>query len=149
MKVTTKARYGIRAMIDLALHYGKDPLLLKDIAKRQEVSMKYLEHIISTLKANGLIQSPKGRHGGYVLSRSPSQINAHEIIEGLEGSLASVECVDYPKTCHRANFCAATNLWKKLKQSMTATLKAVTLEDLAKEERELLQRQEENEMHHT
>jgi Rrf2 family protein len=80
MKLSTKARYGLRAMVDLALHYGKDPVLLKDIAKRQEVSMKYLDHIISTLKVSGLVQTARIRHGGYVLSRPPSEIKAYEVI---------------------------------------------------------------------
>lgn len=122
MKLSTKARYGIRAMVDFALHYGKGPALLKDIAKRQEFSMKYLDHIVSALEASGLIHTAKTRHGGYVLSKPHFEIKTYELIQAAEGSLAPVECVDDPKICHRVNFCVTINLWKKLKESMTAVL---------------------------
>ncbi len=148
MKLSTKARYGMRAMVDLALHYEKGPVLLKDIAKRQEISMKYLDHIISTLKTNGLVKSAKTRHSGYVVSRSPCQIKAYEIIKTVEGSLAPVGCVDDPEICHRANFCATLNLWKKLKKSMTVVLEGVTLEDLAKEQREIIEQKTKSEMYY-
>ena len=148
MKLSTKARYGMRAMVDLALHYEKGPILLKDIAKRQEVSMKYLDHIISTLRANGLIESAKTRHSGYVVSRAPCQIKTYEIIKAVEGSLAPVDCVDDPKICHRADFCATLNLWKKLKKSMRDVLEGVTLEDLAKEQREIIEQKTKGEMYY-
>lgn len=148
MKLSTKARYGMRAMVDLALHYEKGPILLKDIAKRQEVSMKYLDHIISTLRANGLIESAKTRHSGYVVSRAPRQIKTYEIIKAVEGSLAPVDCVDDPKTCHRADFCATLNLWKKLKKSMRDVLEGVTLEDLANEQREIIEQKTKGQMYY-
>jgi Rrf2 family protein len=148
MKLSTKARYGMRAMVDLALHYEKGPILLKDIAKRQEVSMKYLDHIISTLRANGLIESAKTRHSGYVVSRAPCQIKTYEIIKAVEGSLALVDCVDDPKICHRADFCATLNLWKKLKKSMRDVLEGVTLEDLANEQREIIEQKTKGEMYY-
>jgi len=148
MKLSTKARYGIRAMVDLALHYEKGPVLLKDIAKRQEVSMKYLDHIISTLRANGLIESAKTRHSGYVVSRVPCQIKTYEIIKAVEGSLAPVDCVDDPKICHRADFCATLNLWKKLKKSMRDVLEGVTLEDLANEQREIIEQKTKGQMYY-
>jgi len=148
MKLSTKARYGMRAMVDLALHYEKGPILLKDIAKRQEVSMKYLDHIISTLRANGLIESAKTRHSGYVVSRPPCQIKTYEIIKAVEGSLAPVDCVDDPKICHRADFCATLNLWKKLKKSMRDVLEGVTLEDLANEQREIIEQKTKGQMYY-
>ena len=148
MKLSTKARYGMRAMVDLALHYKKGPILLKDIAERQEVSMKYLDHIISTLRVNGLIENAKMRHSGYVVSRPPCQIKAYEIIKAVEGSLAPVDCVDDPKICHRADFCATINLWKKLKESMRDVLEGVTLEDLAKEQREIIEQETKGEMYY-
>ncbi len=148
MKLSTKARYGMRAMVDLALHYEKGPILLKDIAKRQEVSMKYLDHIISTLRANGLIESAKTRHSGYVVSRAPCQIKTYEIIKAVEGSLAPVDCVDNPKICHRADFCATLNLWKKLKKSMRDVLEGVTLEDLAKEQKKIIEQKTKGQMYY-
>lgn len=148
MKLSTKVRYGMRAMVDLALHYGKGPVFLKDIARRQEVSVKYLDHIISALKAAGLIESAKARHSGYILSRPPSEIRAYEVIQAVEGSLAPVECVDDPRICHRANFCVTISLWKKLKESMTSVLQGTTLEDLAKEQREIMERQPKGQMYY-
>jgi len=148
MKLSTKARYGMRAMVDLALHYHKGPVLLKDIAKRQEVSMKYLDHIISTLKVNGLIESAKTRHSGYVLSRPPSQMKAYEIVKAVEGSLAPVDCVDDPKICHRADFCSTINLWKKLEESMRDVLEMVTLEDLVEEQKEIREQQAKGQMYY-
>lgn len=148
MKLSTKTRYGMRAMVDLSLHYGKGFVLLKEIAKRQEISMKYLDHIISALKASGLIESAKMRHSGYVLSRPPCKIKAYEIIRAVEGSLTPVDCVDNPNICQRANACAIINLWKKLKNSMISVLEGVTLEDLAKEQREVMEQQTKGKMYY-
>ena len=137
MKLSTRAGYGMRAMIDLALHYEKDLVLLKDIARREEISAKYLDHIVSSLRAAGLVESPKARHGGYALSRPPSQIKALEVFQALEGPLALVPCAHNPNICHRVGSCASLNLWKRLEESMRATLEEITLEDLAEEQREL------------
>ncbi len=148
MKLSTRARYGMRAMVDLALRYDKSPVLLKDIATRQGVSMKYLDHIVSTLRARNLIRSPRARHSGYTLSRPPSEITAHEILRAVEGSLALVECVDDPKVCDRSESCATIYLWRKLKDSMTSTLDKITLQDLAEEQREILVHQRTGRMYH-
>ena len=148
MKLSTKARYGIRAMVDLALHYDQEPVFLKDMAKRQEVSMKYLDHIISILKTKNLVKNAKKRHSGYILSKSPSNIKAYEIIQALEGSLTPLECVDDPKICYRSGFCVTINLWSKLKKAMEDVLQKVSLEDLAKEQREKIEQREEANMYY-
>ncbi|KKK55206.1 hypothetical protein LCGC14_3076890 [marine sediment metagenome] len=135
-------------MLDLALDCEKGPILLNDIAERQEIPRKYLDQIISTLRVNGLIENAKMRHGGYVLSKPPCHIETHEIIKTVEGSLALVDCVDDPKICHRANLCATLNLWKKLKESMTVALEGVTLEDLANEQREIIEQKTKGEMYY-
>lgn len=135
-------------MVDLALYYDKGPVLLKDIAKRQEVSMKYLDQIVSSLRVGGLVQTAKKRHAGYLLSRPPSKIKALEVVQALEGSLAPVECVDDPGICHRRNICVTINLWKKLKDSMTVMLENVNLEDLAREQRDILDQQEKQGTYH-
>jgi len=135
MKLSTKARYGMRAMVDLALHYGQGPVLLKDMARRQEVSMKYLDHIIQTLKTHGLIQNVKTRHGGYVLSKSPSQTKAYEVIQAVEGPLVLAECINDPNICERSDFCVTIDLWKRLGESMATVLQETTLEDLAKRQK--------------
>ena len=127
MKFSTKTRYGMRAMIELADCYKDKPILLKDIASRLEVSMKYLDHIISSLKAKGLIVRLKD---GYVLGRAPESINCGEIVDILEGSLNPVICVDSPSVCEKYSECKAKKLWEKVGVTLRETLKSFTLEDL-------------------
>jgi len=131
MKLSTKGRYGTRAMLDLALHYGDGPILLKDVARRQEVSERYLEHVVTPLKVAGLLNSVRGAGGGFTLAKPPSQIRLSEIIQAVEGSIAPADCVDDPKVCPRANFCAARDIWTEMKKAMSGVLESTTLEDLA------------------
>lgn len=130
MKLSTKVRYGTRAMLDLACHYGNGPVLLKDIAQRQEISLKYLDRIISSLKAAGLVKSLRGAKGGFVLNASPSKITINKIMEALEGPLELVECLSNRDFCHRVNFCVMHDIWHELGRSMEVVLKTTTLEDL-------------------
>ncbi|RLE08423.1 Rrf2 family transcriptional regulator [Candidatus Aerophobetes bacterium] len=135
MKLSTKGRYGTRAMVDLAFHYGQGPILLKDIAKRQQISEKYLEHIITSLKVAGLVKSIRGSHGGYILAKSPAQIKLSQVIKVLEGSIAPVECVDDPKVCSRAKLCVTRDIWKKIKRAIDEILESITLKDLVEREK--------------
>ena len=130
MRLSTKGRYGARAMLDLALNSGKGPVLLRDIAKRQEVSEKYLEHSITTLRKAGLVRSIRGARGGYVLAKSPSQIRLSEIMEVLEGSMAPVECVDDPQVCGRAQLCVTRDIWAEMKEAIDNILESITLQDM-------------------
>lgn len=130
MKLSTKGRYACRAMLELALNYKKKPILLREIAKNQEISEKYLDRILSSLKSSGLIKSTRGAQGGYSLVKPPSKIKLNEIIQSLEGSLAPVECVDDPKLCHRSDICATKDVWLQLKEVMIKTLESITLQDL-------------------
>ncbi|MFH1623714.1 MAG: Rrf2 family transcriptional regulator [Pseudomonadota bacterium] len=134
--MSTRGRYGTRAMLELALNYEQGPILLKDIAKRQEVSFRYLDHLITRLKAAGLVKSIRGRGGGYILGKHPSQIRLIEVIQVLEGSIAPVDCVDDPKLCHRVDFCGTRDIWIQLKEAMANILKSVTLEELAERQKE-------------
>ncbi len=134
MRLSTKGRYGARAMLDLALNSGKGPVLLRDIAKRQEVSEKYLEHSITALRKAGLVRSIRGARGGYVLAKSPSQIRLSEIMEVLEGSMAPVECVDDPEVCRRAQLCVTRDIWSKMKEAIDNILESVTLQDMVEEQ---------------
>jgi len=136
MKLSTKGRYGTRAMLDLALHYGDGPILLKDVARRQEVSERYLEHVVTPLKVAGLLTSVRGAGGGFTLAKPPSQIRLSEIIQAVEGSITPVDCVDDPKICPRAGFCAARDIWTEMKKAMSGVLESTTLEDLAQRQRE-------------
>lgn len=130
MKLSTKVRYGTRAMLDLARYYGNNPVLLKDIAKRQEISVKYLDHILSSLKAAGLVKTQRGAKGGYILNRHPSKITISQIVEILDGPLELVGCVSNKDFCHRVNFCVMRNIWQELGKAMEVVLKTTTLEDL-------------------
>lgn len=127
MKFSTRSRYGLRAMIELAYHYKDKPILLKDIAEHQGISMKYLDHIVSSLKARGLVVRVKD---GYVLGRSPGDINCAEIINVLEGSFNPVVCVDLPSTCEKSSKCEAKRVWEKVGSALRDTLESLTLEDL-------------------
>jgi Rrf2 family protein len=127
MKFGAKTRYGMRAMIELANCYTEKPILLKEIAKRLGVSMKYLDHIVSSLKARGLIVRVKK---GYILGRPPGEINCGEIVDVLEGSLNPAICLDSPSVCGKYNKCLSKRVWEKVGKVLQETLESFTLEDL-------------------
>lgn len=131
MSLSTRGRYGLRAAVDLACHHGQGPVSLKDIARRQDISEKYLEHIVAALKVAGLVRSVRGAYGGYILARPPAEITVNEIMQVLEGSFAPTECVEDPSCCDRACFCVARDLWAKVEEAIRGVLQSVTLQDLA------------------
>lgn len=130
MRISTKGRYGARLMLELALYYGKGPVLLKDIAKREEISEGYLEHLLPSLKAAGLVNSSRGAHGGYTLAKTPSEITLREVVQALEGPLSPAECVHTPNVCQRVRSCVTRDIWKKLGEKISQTLESVTLKDM-------------------
>ncbi|MBN2483263.1 MAG: Rrf2 family transcriptional regulator [Candidatus Omnitrophica bacterium] len=136
MKISTRTRYGARLMVVLGLHYGKAPVYLKNIAKEENISEKYLTQIIIPLKSAGLINSFRGAHGGYVLARHPDSISFKEIVETLEGGLNIVECVSSPDECRRISRCVTRDLWCNLGEVISETLQDTTVGDLAKRCRE-------------
>jgi Rrf2 family protein len=136
MKITTKGLYGTRAMLEIALNYGKNLTNLRDITEKQEIPLKYLEHLLSSLKAAGLIKSIRGARGGYVLAKSPNKIKLSEIISVLEGSMAPVDCVDNLKACPRSSICAIRDVWQKVKDAVMEVLDSITLQDLVKKQQE-------------
>ena len=107
-------------MLDLALHYGEGPIYLKDIARRQDISAKYLWQLINPLKMTKLITSTRGAHGGYVLGKEPERISLKEILDVLEGSLCLVDCVDNPSICERTPFCVSRDVWEEVSQEYAA-----------------------------
>ncbi len=111
MRLSTRGRYGTRLMVDLAQHYAEGPIPLAEIAKRQDLSAKYLEQLIILLKRAGLIRSVRGRRGGYVLARKPEEISVGEIVETLEGKLAVADCVTEPELCYRSPDCPTREIW--------------------------------------
>lgn len=130
MKLSTKGRYGARLMLDLALHYNEGPVLLKDVAERQEISEKYLGHLIPPLKATGLMNSSRGAHGGYALSKSPEDITLGEVVRAVEGNLDLVECVTVPQVCQRVDFCVTRDIWKEMSKKLMEVLESITLQDM-------------------
>ena len=130
MKISTKGRYGIRAMLDLALHYGEKPVLVKEIAVSQQISYRYLEHLLISLKVAGMVKSVRGARGGFTLAKPPSQIRLSEIIQAMEGSIAPVECADDSRICARASICAARDIWVEIKEAMNNILASTTLQNL-------------------
>ncbi len=136
MKVSTKGRYALRAMLDLALNQADKPVLLKDIARRQEISEPYLELLMVPLRKGGLVTSLRGAHGGYRLGRHPAQIRLSEIVEAVEGPFAPVDCVGDDKACPRSQDCAARDVWQEVGQAMYRVLDAITLEELGRRQRE-------------
>jgi Rrf2 family protein len=136
MKLSTRSRYGVRLMLELALNNTRSSVYLKEIAKEEEISEKYLSLIIIPLKAAGLVNSQRGAHGGYSLARSASEITLKEIVEVLEGDTCLVDCVKNPSACSRSDTCASRDLWTTLSDSISQTLGSFTLEDLARKSRE-------------
>jgi Rrf2 family protein len=136
MKLSTKGRYGMRALLDLALHQGEGLVLLKDIARRQEFSLPYLEHLITPLIAAGLVKSTRGARGGVLLLKPPSEIKLSEVVQLLEGSIALVDCVNDPKVCHRSASCVTRDIWIEMKRAMSQVLDSTTLQDLVERQRQ-------------
>ena len=132
MRLSTRGRYGTRLMVDLAQHYANGPIPLAEIAKRQDLSAKYLEQLIILLKGAGLIRSARGRRGGYMLARNPEDINVGEIIETLVGRLALVDCVAEPELCERSPECPTRGIWVGMTDILKKQLFSVNLQDIVR-----------------
>jgi len=117
-------------MLELALHYNKGPIYLKNICKSQDISFKYSGQLIRLLKNANLIRATRGAHGGYFLDRSPEKIKLSEIVIAVEGPLNLVECVKNPDICYRSNSCATRVIWEKISKTCYDTLDSITLKDL-------------------
>ncbi|MDI3540675.1 HTH-type transcriptional regulator CymR [Koleobacter methoxysyntrophicus] len=133
MKLSTKGRYGVRAMFDLAQHYGQGPIPLNSIAQRQNISEPYLEHLISSLRKGGLVRSIRGAQGGYMLAKKPSDITVGDIIRILEGPLAPTECVaegEHAVQCENANNCITRGVWEKVRNGLKEVMDSITLQDM-------------------
>ncbi len=146
MKLSTRGRYGTRALLELALHQGEGPVPLKDIAQRQQISLQYLEHLITPLIAAGIVLSTRGPRGGVSLAKPPEAVRLSEIIQLLEGSIAPVECVNNPGICVRSKLCVTRDIWSELKKVMNGVLESITLQDLV--ERQKRKEQPEGVMYH-
>lgn len=130
MKISTKGRYGLRLVLDLAVNYENGLISLKDIAQRQEISEKYLEQIIILLHKSGLIKSMRGAQGGYTLTRHPKDITVGEVLRSLEGPFVPVDCVQDRAACLRSSKCATITVWEKLGNAVNEVLDSMTMQDL-------------------
>ncbi|HHY42299.1 MAG TPA: Rrf2 family transcriptional regulator [Thermoanaerobacterales bacterium] len=140
MKLSTKGQYGLKAMYDLALNYGNEPISLKSIAERQEISEYYLEQLMAILRKAGLVRSVRGAYGGYMLTRDPSEITVGDVLRALEGPIGIVDCVleqDAIK-CLKYENCISRIVWEKIRDSIIKTIDSITLLDMCNEARKKL-----------
>jgi Rrf2 family protein len=137
MKVSTKGRYGTRAVLELARRYGQGPVLVREISERQEISERYLENILNALRKSGIVVSARGAGGGYQLARNPAEITVGDVVRSLEGPLDVVECTG-PRPCERNSRCATYRVWNNLKSAIERELDSVTIADMLETDREFI-----------
>ncbi|MBU5487812.1 Rrf2 family transcriptional regulator [Clostridium sp. MSJ-8] len=129
MKLSTRGRYGVKAMVELALGYGSKPLSIKTIAARQNLSEYYLEQLFSPLRNAGLIKSIRGAQGGYVLNKEPKDITVADVIKVLEGPIEIADCIE-GENCDNERYCATRLLWEKIRDSIENVMNGITLQDI-------------------
>jgi len=132
MKISTKGRYGLEALLDMALHTDEAPIKISSIAQRQGISEKYLEQIFSTLKNSDIVKSVRGAQGGYLLARPAHQITVRQILTALEGPLSPVACASMGRdaACGRFDFCVTRTFWGDMAEALNQTTEAIALSDL-------------------
>ena len=135
MKVSTKGDYGVRALVELAHHFGEGPVQSAGIASRQEIPEPYLDQLLTTLRRAGFIRSVRGPQGGHALIREPHDVKLSEVMISLEGSLAPIACVDDPDACTRDGGCVQREVWEQVRDATQAILENVSIGDLADKER--------------
>jgi len=130
MKISTKGRYGLRILIDLATHDPGKPRLIRDIAQSQQISEKYISRLVIDLRRAKLVRSVRGINGGFHLAKAPEQITLLEILETMEGPISVVDCVRSPEKCKRQSLCPARDIWQKLNDGIRELTKEITLDDI-------------------
>ena len=136
MKVSTKGDYGVRALVELAHHYGEGPTQSAEIAARQEVPEPYLDQLLTTLRRAGFIRSVRGPQGGHLLIHEPQEIRLSDVMVALEGSMAPLACVDDPDACTKEGGCVQREVWERVRDATREILDSVTIGDLAEKERQ-------------
>ena len=137
MKLSTRGRYGIHAMYDLALNAEKGPQSIKAIAERGDMPDAYLEQLIAVLKREGLVTSTRGAQGGYMLARPASEITVGDVLRALEGGLSLVDCLDGEESCGKSCACPSRIVWMKLRDGMNAIVDGITLQDMVEDYRRM------------
>lgn len=136
MKLSTRSRYGIRALVDIASHADGKPVLIKDIGRRQDIPLHYLHQIVAPLIKAGVLSSVRGARGGVSLSRDPREMDLGYIVRTLEGSISPVKCVDDPGSCSRSSYCTTRGIWDQVNQAVLNVLESTTLDDLVQRYRQ-------------
>jgi Rrf2 family protein len=131
MRLSTRTRYGCRALAEVAVAYPSGTPSVREIAEKQRISPKYLESIMQALKAAGLVRAARGAHGGYALTRPPREISMSDVVRVLEGPSGPVPCVDAPDLCRMAGDCPTRDMWVEMREAMDGVLARRTLQDLA------------------
>lgn len=138
MKISTKGRYGLRAMVDLALNASVEHVALNAVAERQNISMNYLEQVFAALRKAGLVKSVKGAQGGYILARRPDSIKVGDILRVLEGNLSVIDDSEINYSDDKSiQYCLKQNVWDKIDESINSIVDSITLEDLVHEYKRL------------
>jgi Rrf2 family protein len=135
MRVSTKGDYGIRALIELAHHYGERPVQSAEIAARQRVPEAYLEQLLIVLRKAGFLRSVRGPQGGHALIRDPYEIKLSQALSALEGDLSPIDCLDDASVCSKAGGCAQRSVWEEVREAVFNILDGVTIGELAERER--------------
>jgi len=137
MKLSTRTRYGLRALIDLAKQPADGPVMLRKISERQGISKKYLDNIFTSLRLSGHLRTVRGASGGYLLAEDPSKIPVSHLVRALEGNFSPVDCINQPELCEKSEHCVARRLWKEMEKAMYSVLDAYTLQDLVERHQDL------------
>ena len=136
MKLSTRMRYGTRALVDLAFVYPKRVVSIKEMAEHQGLSVKYLEHIMLLLKTSGMVKVARGKNGGYCLAKDPTSARLIDVYHALEGPITLVDCTDAPETCPLSDECVTRDVWAEMERAIESVLMATSLEDLVKRKKE-------------
>lgn len=139
MKLSTKGRYGLRALVDLAVHSETGPVSIQSIANRQEISVSYLEQLVGKMRRAGLVISVRGATGGYRLAKSPSEISVGDVLRALEGTLEAVDCPGNSEvsTCKASQKCVTKYVWKKINESISQAVDTIMIEQLVQESKKV------------
>jgi Rrf2 family cysteine metabolism transcriptional repressor len=136
VRLSSRGRYSVRAMMELALHFGHGLLQVKDISASQQISERYLEQLFVRLRRAGLVKSTRGAGGGFMLARPPAEIRLSEVIRAVEGSVAPARCIDEPELCPHIGECVTRLVWGEMARAISQVLEARTLQDLVEQHRE-------------
>lgn len=140
MRVPMKVDYGVRALVDLAQRQGTGPVQTVEIAERQNIPEPYLDQLLTTLHKFGFIRSRRGPQGGHVLAKAPHEISLGMVMNGLEGTAASLDCIDEPTECTLSSICAQRDVWRSVEEAVQSVLSSTTIADLASRQQRLQSR---------